>query len=123
VDGDDDIAAEAKIYLIDHAAISNFTVLKFMEKNVNNFMAEVFFPGHYTLSVPENIVLEKLSSVGFNSFIFCISFDDPLLKMFGSERILPLLEKLGLEDQEALEPTEAVDLERVAAGRVRDLLR
>ena len=51
----------------------------------------------------EQKVLTKLAAMGFNSFVFCLSFDDPLLKMFGSENILPLLEKMGLEDEEALE--------------------
>jgi len=98
-----EILLENKIYWVDRSAVSNSTVAGFLEKNAVAFMAEVYFPGHYPLSVPENKVLEKLLTLGFNSFLFCISFDDPLLKMFGSERILPLLETLGLEEQEALE--------------------
>jgi len=98
-----EIALENKIYLADRSAVSNSVAMKFLEQNVSVFTKEIYFPSHYPLSISENSVLEKLSLAGFDSFVFCISFDDPLLKIFGSERILPLLEKLGLEDQEALE--------------------
>ena len=55
------------------------------------------------MSVAENSTLKSLSDSGYDKFIFCLSFEDPLLEMFGSQNILPLLEKLGLEEEEAIE--------------------
>jgi hypothetical protein len=98
-----DDASEAKIYLVEAASMSRSTVIDFLSRNQSRFGPQIYFPSHYPLSGPEHQVLEKLSAIGFSSFVFCLSFDDPLLKMFGSESILPLLEKLGLDDNEALE--------------------
>ena len=94
---------EPMIYLANATTISDLTISKFLSESVKVFDGLVYFPGHYPLSNPENMTLEKLSSIGFTTFIFCLSFDDPLLKHFGSANILPILERLGLEDQESLE--------------------
>ena len=59
--------------------------------------------GHYPMSAVENTTLHNLTAAGFSKFVFCLSFDDPLLKIFNSQNILPLLEKLGLEEEESIE--------------------
>lgn len=91
------------IFLISATSLSQLSSSSLLLNSSNRFGGEVYFSGHYPIQAKENSVLESLSSKGFNSFVFCLSFDDPLLKMFGSENILPLLEKLGLEDEESLE--------------------
>lgn len=64
---------------------------------------EVMFIGHYPIPSKEHKQLSALQSIGINSFLFGTGLDDPLLAMFLSSNILPLLEKLGMEDEEALE--------------------
>ncbi len=98
-----DDSPEATIFLV--SAVKDFPshVVSFLTNHSEKFGRQIYFPSHYPMVATEQKVLTKLAAMGFNSFVFCLSFDDPLLKMFGSENILPLLEKMGLEDEEALE--------------------
>jgi hypothetical protein len=63
------------------------------------------FMGHYPLPDRENILLEKISAkLGAGFSMSCwMSFEDPLLRTFGSEQMLTLMEKLGLKDDECME--------------------
>lgn len=94
---------EVGIFIMSASFLSKSTWPNSLSNSASRFGGEVHFSGHYPIQAKENPVLESLSHKGFNSFVFCLSFDDPLLKMFGSENILPLLEQLGLEDEESLE--------------------
>ncbi len=94
---------EPTLFLADAPSVSLTSLTDFLKRSIKLFSGEVFFPGHYPVTATENKTLDILSTLGFNTFIFCLSFDDPLLKMFNSQSILPLLEKLGLEDEEAIE--------------------
>lgn len=98
-----DGSPETAIFLV--SAVNDFHshVINFLTGYSEKFGRQIYFPSHYPMVATEQKVLTKLAAMGFNSFVFCLSFDDPLLKMFGSENILPLLEKIGLEDEEALE--------------------
>jgi hypothetical protein len=95
--------AEPTIYLAKASELSHPRVNEFLRGHAAQFSGEVFFSSHYPKAQPEEKLLQELSAMNFKHFIFCLSFDDPLLKTFGSEKILPLLEKLGLEDEEAVE--------------------
>jgi hypothetical protein len=94
---------EATIFLASAVKDFHSHVINFLTIHSEKFGRQIYFPSHYPMVATEQKVLTKLAAMGFNSFVFCLSFDDPLLKMFGSEKILPLLEKMGLEDEEALE--------------------
>jgi preprotein translocase subunit SecA len=111
---------EPVIYLSHTHPVNSVTTLTdWLAKNVKSFVGEVYFPGHYPLHNPEYKVLEKLTSLGYSSFKFCLSFDDPLLEVFGSQNILPLLEKLGLDDNESIEHsmvTQAIKRAREKVG-------
>jgi preprotein translocase subunit SecA len=96
-----DSTSEAIVYLGDANAILNSNSLDSI--TASKLGGEVFFNCHYPMKAPEQKLLEKLSSIGFKSFVFCLSFDDPLLKLFLSAENLRLLEKLGLDDNESLE--------------------
>jgi hypothetical protein len=67
------------------------------------FSGEALFIGHYPISQPEEKVLQQLKVINYDSFVFYLSFDDPLMKIFGAQNILSLLEKIGLEEEEAVE--------------------
>jgi len=62
------------------------------------------FESHYPLTAPEQHVLEELHTLtGASSFTFYLSIDGPLMKVFNSGNLIPLMEKLGLKDDECIE--------------------
>lgn len=93
----------ATLYLIHAVDLSKPAARSFLKANAEKFSGEVLFSGHYPINATEQAALKNLTEVGFQKFVFCISFDDPLLKIFNSQNIVPLLEKLGLEEEEAIE--------------------
>jgi hypothetical protein len=95
--------ADSTLYLATASELSKTSVSGFLKFNAQKFSGEVLFSGHYPIGAIENEALQNLTSLGYDRFVFCLSFDDPLLKVFGSQNILPLLEKLGLAEEEAIE--------------------
>jgi|JI61114BRNA_FD_contig_51_3391873_length_744_multi_2_in_0_out_0_1 hypothetical protein len=64
----------------------------------------VIFAEHHPSFARENEIKEYLSDkLGIQEITFYTSFDDKLLQLFGSERILQLLEKMGFKDDEVIE--------------------
>lgn len=60
--------------------------------------------GHYPLVEYQNKIVERLGTGESKTpVLYCISLEDPLLKSLGSENIIPLLEKLGLDENECLD--------------------
>jgi len=96
-------SAKTALFLTHASDLNNSSVLSFLKLNSTMFSGEALFTGHYPMSVVENVTLQNLTTAGFSKFVFCLSFDDPLLKVFNSQNILPLLEKLGLEEEESIE--------------------
>lgn len=91
------------IYFLHTDDIKKVSVSVFLKHNVTSFSNEVYSPSHYPINNIESDLLNLLAADGYKKFTFCLSFEDPLLKMFASENLLPLLEKLGLEEEEAIE--------------------
>lgn len=103
---DDSIAptqTSASLYLVHAKELSKSAIQSFLKHNADQFSGEALFAGHYPISATEQLALKNLTDVAFDQFVFCLSFDDPLLKGFNTQSILPLLEKLGLDDEEAIE--------------------
>jgi hypothetical protein len=66
----------------------------------------VFFAEHHpSYSREHEIKQHLLDKLGIQEILFYTSFEDKLLQLFGSERILQLLEKMGLKDDEVIEHT------------------
>jgi hypothetical protein len=64
----------------------------------------VIFAEHHPSFARENEIKEHLSDkLGIQEITFYTSFDDKLLQLFDSERILQLLEKMGFKDDEVIE--------------------
>jgi len=62
------------------------------------------FAGHYPLPSKEQPVIQKLNtSFPKSEIIFCSSLDNPSFKIFGSDRIVDLLDNLGMKEDEAIE--------------------
>ena len=105
VQWDESISSQptAALCLVQAKDLSKPTLIHFLKSNTAKFSGEALFAGHYPIQATEQVALKNLAVAGFSKFVFCISFEDPLLKLFGSQNILPLLEKLGLEEEEAIE--------------------
>jgi len=64
----------------------------------------IIVDGHYPLVDNENKIIGKIGGgESRNPVLFCLSLEDPLMKSFGSDNIIPLLEKLGLDENESLD--------------------
>lgn len=65
---------------------------------------QFLFAGHYPLPTRENKVIEKLtSSCPLSTITFCSSIDDPSFKPFGADRIMSVLDQMGLKEDECIE--------------------
>ncbi len=65
---------------------------------------QFLFAGHYPLPTKENKIIEKLSSSYPQSPItFCSSIDDPSFEPFGADRIMSVLDQMGLKEDECIE--------------------
>ena len=64
----------------------------------------VFFAEHHpSYSHEQSIKTHLLNNLAVRELIFYTSFEDKLLQMFGSERILQLMEKMGMKDDESIQ--------------------
>lgn len=91
------------IFIAHASTLQDASMQQHLRHQTTAFAGKVFFPSHHPITKTEQQVLALLSQSGFKQFEFCLSFDEPLMKMFGANNILPLLEKLGLEDTECIE--------------------
>jgi len=88
------------IYILNTQFVSSSPHVDSLKAKQKTIIAD----GHYPLMDLENKVIEKLCGAETkNSVLFCLSLEDPLLKSFGSDNIISLLEKLGLDENESLD--------------------
>lgn len=64
--------------------------------------AVLLFRGRYPIPATEQLLLEKLPVTKTNG-AFHLSMEDGLLKMFGMEGMVSIMERLGLKDDECVE--------------------
>jgi len=63
----------------------------------------VLFAEHYPLNQPEDEILFKLGQISLKTKAYgYIDFEDPILKLFGGEKILELLKKMGIKESESI---------------------
>jgi hypothetical protein len=95
-----DLSADKSVFILNaEMVLSSLHVDSFRTKSKT-----IIADGHYPIDSHENSVIEKLCDTSSaNSVLFCLSLEDQLLKYFGSENIISLLEKLGLDENESLD--------------------
>lgn len=59
--------------------------------------------GHYPLPEKEKVMLQRISKSADFSITFYSSLEDPVMKPFNAERIIDLMTKMGMKDEEAIE--------------------
>lgn len=98
-------AQRSVVFVCDASLITSSSGLSSVLHHValNNTM-EFLFAGHYPLPAKETKYIEKLSSSYPKSTItFYSSLDDPSFESFGGDRIVTLLDQLGLKEDECIE--------------------
>lgn len=61
---------------------------------------QVLFFEHYPFLIKENELLEKLQP---NEAVFYSALDEPFFKHFSGDKMISLMEKMGLSENEAIE--------------------
>jgi hypothetical protein len=62
--------------------------------------SQVIFIEHYPMKSKEDHFLEQLS---LKEAVFLTALDEPLLKYFGGEKLIKMMESLGMKDDEPIE--------------------
>ena len=95
---------EKVVFLCDAALIHSAALQGLLTTWSTKTNVTFYFAGHYPLPSKEKPVVQKLASAFPKSeVIFCSSLDDPSFSIFGSDRMVDLLDKLGMKEDEAIE--------------------
>ena len=62
--------------------------------------SKIIFIEHYPMKNKEEPLLELLS---LKEVVFLTALDEPLLKYFGGEKLISMMEKMGMKEDEAIE--------------------
>ncbi len=115
------------VFLCDAGQTSSESLIDLIKKLNTRNKVSFFFAGHYPLPAQENLVVQKLNTKFPQcSITFCSSLDDPSFKIFGSDRIINLLEKMGMKEEEVIEHTMVSTSmkrarEKIAASIVKEI--
>lgn len=92
---DENANASSAISLIKYDKITSTTAI--------NNRPIIFIEHHPSFSKEENIKNSLLNEHGIEQIQFYSSLEDHLFQLFGAERILSLMEKMGYKDNEVIE--------------------
>lgn len=95
-------AAAEMILLIDWECMKA-SVIGQVSAHLPSGVKKIFILGHYPLPRKESLVLEKMSVARVFEIIFYSALDDASLRPFNGDKIMELVEKLGLKDEEPVE--------------------
>jgi len=95
---------EKVVFLCDAELVQSPSLLGLLTIWSTKTKVTFLFAGHYPLPTKEKPVVQKLTTAFPKSdLIFCSSLDDPSFSIFGSDRMVDLLDKLGMKEDEAIE--------------------
>ncbi len=95
---------EKVLFLCDVEMIQSSAMMSLISAWSAKTKVAFLFAGHYPLPTKEQPVIQKLNtSFPKSEIIFCSSLDNPSFKIFGSDRIVDMLDKLGMKEDEAIE--------------------
>jgi len=95
---------EKVVFLCDAELVQSPSLLGLLSIWSSKTKVTFLFAGHYPLPTKEKPVVQKLASTFPKSdLVFCSSLDDPSFSIFGSDRMVDLLDKLGMKEDEAIE--------------------
>lgn len=96
---------QSKVVLVCHASLisSSNGLMGLLNTISSRGRVQFLFAGHYPLPAKENKIIEKLSSYPSAEITFCSSIDGPSFEPFGADRIMSVLDQLGLKEDECIE--------------------
>ncbi len=103
--GDIQISNDAEIIVIKAKTLNKVYTIKQNQNKTEKQAIDFLFVEHYPIFSKEETVLNKIDLLtNYSALImFYISLDEPLLRIFGSERITMMMQKLGLTESECIE--------------------
>lgn len=98
-------SGQSKVVLVcDASLISSSTGLMGLLTTISSrSKVQFLFAGHYPLPAKENKIIEKLSSFPSAEITFCSSIDSPSFEPFSADRIMSVLDQLGMKEDECIE--------------------
>lgn len=95
---------ERVVFLCDAELVQSPSLVSLLTIWSTKTKVTFLFAEHYPLPTKEKTVVQKLASTFPKSeMIFCSSLDNPSFSIFGSDRMVDLLDKLGMKEDEAIE--------------------
>jgi hypothetical protein len=93
------------VYTVGASVLTSDQILSTLKRRSETSKVTFIFLGRYPLSHKEHPLTQKIVSVMGDEIriSFWLSFDDQLLKRFNGDKVLPLMEKLGVKDDECIE--------------------
>ncbi len=100
-----DATGQSNVVLVCHASLisSSSGLIGLLNVLSSGSKVQFLFAGHYPLPAKENKIIEKLSSYPSAEITFCSSIDEPSFEPFGADRIVAILDQLGLREDECIE--------------------
>ncbi len=117
-------SSEKSVLLMDAQWLGASTqAMDFLMQQSKKAMLHLLFYGHYPIPEKENHLLSKIVTTinPTNELKFFSSLDDRVFELFGAENMKSILERLGLQEDEAIEhamvtKSMAKAREKIAAG-------
>lgn len=100
----DAVHQEQVVFVCSASMIQSPSGINFIKAISARAKVSFLFAGHYPLPKKEDATLFKLTTdFPGTPIIFYFSLDDPSFEMFNADRIVSILEQLGLKEDEMLE--------------------
>jgi hypothetical protein len=97
---------EKVVFVCDATFIQSPALLNLLKSWQAKGKVSFLFAGHYPLPSKEDQLIQKLNAAFPQCpIIFYSSLDEPAVEIFGSDRIVGLLDKMGMKEEEAIEHT------------------
>ena len=103
---DRSLTSSPAIYWVDAVSITkSLSISASLSEQVKKGKMVLFFDAHYPLIEKEVLILEKIKEWNQANvcITFCQSLDSAFFKQFVGDKLLPLLDQLGLKEDECLE--------------------
>jgi hypothetical protein len=115
---------EKVVFLCDAGLVQSPSLLSLLTIWSTKTKVTFLFAGHYPLPTKEKPVVQKLAlTFPKSEMIFCSSLDDPSFSVFGSDRMVDLLDKLGMKEDEAIEHALVTKAMENAREKVENTVR
>lgn len=95
---------EKVVFVCDAAFIQSSALMNLLRAWQAKGKVSFLFAGHYPLPSKEDQSIQKLNAAFPQCpIIFYSSLDEPAFEIFGSDKIVGLLDKMGMKEEEAIE--------------------